>query len=99
MSHQGQPTRQPARRMKKALRPLCTPSPCREWNVSTTGRVRSCGAAVIAAEAVQEETMSSVPGVMHGRGRGGSLGVPALVCLGSGLSRKRDGVALSHRKD
>jgi len=38
VSHQGQPTVQPASRMKKALRPAWSPSPCREWKVSTTGR-------------------------------------------------------------
>ena len=31
---------QPASRMKNALRPAWWPSPCREWNVSTTGRCR-----------------------------------------------------------
>ena len=40
VSHQLQPTPQPARRMKKALRPAWIPSPWREWKVSTTGR---CG--------------------------------------------------------
>lgn len=48
MSHQGQPTLQPASRTKKALRPACSPSPCREWKVSTTGRD---GAAVAGAVA------------------------------------------------
>ena len=38
VSHQLQPTLQPASRMKKALRPAWSPSPCREWKVSTTGR-------------------------------------------------------------
>jgi len=38
VSHQGQPTVQPARRMKKALRPAWIPSPWREWKVSTMGR-------------------------------------------------------------
>ena len=39
VSHQEQATAQPPRRMKKALRPAWSPSPCKEWKVSTTGRV------------------------------------------------------------
>ena len=39
MSHQLQPTRQPARRMNTALRPPWQPSPWMEWKVSTTGSV------------------------------------------------------------
>jgi hypothetical protein len=29
--------------MKKALRPAWSPSPCREWKVSTTGRALAFG--------------------------------------------------------
>ena len=43
MSHQLQPTLQPPRRMKKALRPAWIPSPWREWKVSTTGRDSAAG--------------------------------------------------------
>lgn len=63
MSHQGQPTLQPASRTKKALRPACRPSPCREWKVSTTGRD---GAAVADAVAIT------------GRGAGEDLIAPIL---------------------
>ncbi len=43
MSHQLQPTSHPPNRIKKALRPACSPSPCREWKVSTTGRAVHTG--------------------------------------------------------
>ena len=35
----GPPTLQLASLIKNALRPVCAPSPCKEWKLSTTGRV------------------------------------------------------------
>ena len=39
VSHQGQATVQPPRRMKNAENPVWVPSPWMEWKVSSTGRL------------------------------------------------------------